>query len=136
MVTDFIVIVLRVMTGALMPVIAAAINVNGHLAIFAVLAWGILPIGGALCGIVAAFGYGIGVRIVRRRPGSLALAAAPITNALAYIAIFYIEYRMINVRGVPLSNAMSFGNVFDAVLRSTTIGVGGIRVTGALGAIG
>jgi hypothetical protein len=117
-------IVAGLTTSVAAAYVLALVNLRLHLAVFAYMGFGIVPVGALGCGMVAASGYALAARLLRRIPGPWAQASMFISGLLAFALIYWFEYTLIEVDGRPLSSVMSFGTFVPAVIGATTVHFG------------
>ena len=132
---DLIWIVLGVTTSVLTAYLLALLHLRFRIAIFAD-SVGILPVGALGCGFVAASGYGLAARAVRRVPGRSAKACMAVSGLLTFSLIYWFEYRLFDVAGRPLSSLMSFADFVRTVIGATTVRVMPFPTEWAIGEAG
>jgi hypothetical protein len=113
----------------------ASVAVEGGISIHLYDKW-FIPIGAMASGVAAASGYYAVARLLGRRPGTLAVVGMLASSVLTYVAVFYLEFRMIGVNGTHANEVMSFGTFVDAMIRGSSIRFQGFSRTRALGALG
>ena len=134
--TDLVWIVLGLATSVLTAYVLALVNLRLHLAIFAFMGFGILPIGALSCGVVASSGYTLAARLTKRVPGPVALACMMVSGLLTFVLIYWFEYRRLEVGGKSVSALIPFGEFLRAVIGSATMRITPIDLPIALGKAG
>lgn len=77
-------------------------------AVYTWMAYVIIPMGTILCGIVAAIGYWIGARLFNHRPSRLLMLNIVLVSLTTFFSIHELDYSHTWVKGVPLSEVMSY----------------------------
>lgn len=132
---DLVFIAAGLVSSALTAYALASIAVEGGLSIHLYDKW-FVPIGAMGSGFAAASGGYAVARLLGRRPGTLAVAGMLASSVLTYVAVFYLEFRMIGVNGTHANEVMTFGTFVDAVVRRSSIRFQGFAPSGALGSLG
>jgi hypothetical protein len=98
----------------------------------------VIPAGALICGAAAASGYYLGALWLHTRPTFLILAQILLVAAIAQLAIYYGEYRLLDLGdGRMASDVVNFEDYLDVYLSSTHLRVGrGAVDTGAVGNFG
>lgn len=76
---------------------------------------GVIPAGAIISGLLAASGYFIGAKLTHSRPGAAVLIGVLVVSIAAYVAAHYFEYALMEVEGVRVADAMSFGQYWNTI---------------------
>lgn len=87
-------------------------NVTGF-NVFGFTVWFILPIGAGLCGFAAASGYYLAAKYLHMQPSRLLLLQMVIVAAFTQMAIYWLEYKTLNIDGANVSHFMPFGEYLN-----------------------
>jgi len=131
-----VIIPIGLLSSALTAFALAWLEVRAHVSMFRVSIFSYVPVGGILCGSLAASGYFGASRLLRRTPWFPAFASTLASSVATYIAVYYFEYRMISVKGTPVSAVMGFGAFFNTAVRSTWLNFTGTFGSGPIGPFG
>jgi hypothetical protein len=134
--SDLVFLGIGLSTNILLAIVLAAINIRFHVALWAFVAYFVVPLGAIGCGIVSGFGYELASRVIGRRPGRVATAGIVSGGILTYTLIYVFEYMLADVNGLRVSSLMSFASFIDVSIRGTTFSFNGHRVGGSLETMG
>jgi hypothetical protein len=76
----------------------------------------VIPVGALLSGFVAASGYYFGAKVFNHRPTRLMLFNMISVAITTYFLINYLNYSLLEVKGQPVSEMVSFGKYLDIIL--------------------
>lgn len=111
-------------TAATVLCIAAIGHFTGF-NLFSFALWLVVPVGAALCGAAALSGFYFVSHRIHLKPGWWMLAPLVALAGLAYVSVYYFEYRWTVLNdGTLVSSAISFSRYLDLTLSSQTVYAG------------
>jgi len=124
-VKDLALTAFAVVTSVLTAYLLALVDTNVHFAIYGYTLWLVIPIGAAAGGFVAATGHRIGFRRFPHRPTWLLMCNGVVLSIATYFLVYYWDYSMLQVRGIPISHYLSFGGFLLTAIENRQIFVEG-----------
>lgn len=125
-----------VITSLLTAALIVAIEHFFEFSFFTLTFWVVVPVGALITGCLAATGYYFGAILANRRPTRQLLVSIVVVAGATFFLIYYLQYRMLDVDGTPVSELVPFTTYLQIALTKAEYGLMRSKDTIEVGAFG
>jgi len=119
---DLIVSAFGLLTSVLTSILLVLLEKYGFpISIYTLSLWAVIPVGAVFCGFVASSGCYYGARLLNHRPTLPLLLNMAIVSVFTFVLIHYWSYVTMMVKGVAVSERISFLQYLDIVLQHKSL---------------